>query len=65
MNTTQLINKFKEGETLTNGELSQLYIECDLIEKALEGKGDMFYSSMLIATQIKNKAADIIEARKP
>jgi len=63
MNTTQLINKFKQGETLTDGELVSLYNDCYLIEKSLEDKGDMFYSSLLIATQIKNRVEDIANAR--
>lgn len=63
MNTSQLIAKYKSGEKMSDTEVTKLYEDLKSVEEELIGKGDMFFSSRLLATTMLERVVNVMWER--
>ena len=63
MDTSKLINKFKNGTTLSNKELLVLNYELSRIEGVLISQGSMFYPTRRFVSDTLSVVKSICKAR--
>lgn len=60
MNTSQLIAKYKNGEKLSDTEITKLYEDLKSVEAELIDKGDMFLSARLLASTMLDRVVNTL-----
>lgn len=62
MNTTELLNLFIKGETLSVEQLKQLKVELSEIEVCLSGKGDFFKPTLVFVQSYTCRVSECLKA---
>lgn len=63
MNTSELLDKYTNGDKLTNEEAKYLYEDLLSIEKVLIGKGQMFYATRFMVSLKLTDITNLCKAR--